>query len=116
MGVYPNPAEISGMATLIDLFIKKVRHGFVVEGNRHRSALLPHEADVLNKRKVVGFGDCEPTNFRRAVVTQEQQLGPRVRGEPERRSADRCRNLAPGAESRRFPPLPFLCMHGISHR
>ena len=116
MRVQPDPAEIPRVATLIDLFIKEVRHSFVVEGNSHRSALLPHEADVLNKRKVVGFGDCEPTNFRRAVVTQEQQLGPRVRGEPERRSADRCRNLALGAKSRRLPPLPFLCMHGISHR
>ncbi len=72
MGVYPNPAEISGMATLIDLFIKEVRHSVVVESNGHGGALLLHEPDVLNKRKVVGLGNREPTNFRRAVVTQEQ--------------------------------------------
>ena len=89
MRVQPYPAKVRGMATLIDLFVKEVRHRVVVESNGHAGALLLHEPDVLDEHRVVGFGDCEPTDFRRAVVTQEQQLGPRVRGEPERRSGDR---------------------------
>ena len=116
MRVQPYPAEVCRMPTLIDLFIEKVRHSVVVKGNGHSGALLLHEPDILDEGEVVGMRDGEAANFRSAVVTQEQQLGPRIRSEPERRSGGRCRNLAPQAESRRFPPLPILYMHGISHR
>lgn len=84
MGVNPNASKLFWSASGIALLVKVVSDSRVVEGNRHRRALLFNELHVFNQQQIVSGRDAEAANLRITVVTEIQQLRPRIRREPER--------------------------------
>ena len=85
MRVDPHASKTFGGQTPIDLFIKEIRHGGILKLDCHRSAALPHHLDVFNQQQIVFSRDPEPAHFGLSQITQEQELGPRPRSEPQRR-------------------------------
>src|SRR3954471_3045601 len=72
----PVPGKRLGLATAIELFIEKVRHGIVVELHGRPRAGLPDKCDVFHEQQVIRWRDSEGSNFRGPGVTQKKELGP----------------------------------------
>ena len=85
VGVNPDPAALFGAATEVDLLLEMFSHRDVVERDERLGAALADELDLADQQKVLGTGDPERSNFSRADITQEQQLGPGCRREPQAR-------------------------------
>ena len=85
MRVQPQPCELFGLAALVDLSVKEVSHRLVIERHVCPGTSLLDELHVLDEQQVVVGSDSESTDFRFAVITQEQQLRPCGRAEAEYR-------------------------------
>jgi hypothetical protein len=85
MGVNPDPAALFGAATEIDLLLEVLSHRDVIERDERLGTALADELDLADQQQVVGTSDAEGPDFGRADVTQEQQLGPGCRREPQAR-------------------------------
>jgi hypothetical protein len=79
----PDAGELRGAPPRIDLPVEEVGHGRVVERDTDDRADLRHEQDVFDKQRVLKGRPSEASDFGVAPVTQKQELGPRIRGEPE---------------------------------
>ena len=86
MGVQPDPAELIGPPSLIDLLLKEIRHRLIFESHRHNRRHLRDQDQVFDQQQIVGRRDPEPANLGRTAVTQEDPLRPGRRTEAERRS------------------------------
>ena len=89
VGVYPDPPALFGGASEIDLLLEVLSHRDVVERDECLGAALADELDLADQQQVIRAGDAERADFGRADVTQEQQLGPGCRREPQARVRSR---------------------------
>jgi hypothetical protein len=76
MGVHPNPSELFGPITCVDLLVKKVRDRLVVKGDVRPGTSLAYEFNVLDKTKIVWGTYSKTSNFCIAQVAQAKQLRP----------------------------------------
>lgn len=86
MSMNPDSRELFRSPTQVDLLVEELGHGFIHKRHRDWRADLRDQDEFLNQQQIVGAGDPEPSHFGIAEITQEQQLGPRGRAEPECRS------------------------------
>ena len=85
VGVNPDPTTLFGAATVIDLLFEVLSHRDVIKRDESLGAALADELDLADQQQIIRAGDSERANFSRADVTQEQQLGPGCRREPQTR-------------------------------
>ena len=85
MRVHEQPSELLGLAALIHLGIKEIRHRLVVKLRRDPGAGLLHELHVFDEQQIIAGGDPKAADLRVAGVTQKQELGPRRGAEPQHR-------------------------------
>ena len=83
MSVNPDTSKRFRLASCIALLVKIVSDRRIVEGDRHRRALLFDELHVFNQQQIIRGRNAEATDLRVTVVTEIQQLRPRIRREPE---------------------------------
>ena len=81
MRMDPHPPELRGLPSSRHLFVKKLRHGDIVEGDGHGRGFLSHEDHVLDSQPVMRPADPEAPDLRRSRIPQKLQLGPRRRTE-----------------------------------
>ena len=81
MRMDPHPPELCGLPPGGHLFVKKLRHGHIVEGDGHSRRFLTHEDHVLDPQPVMRPADPEAPDLRRSRIPQKLQLGPRRRTE-----------------------------------
>ena len=82
MRVDPNPPELFGLPARIHLPIEKVGHGIVVEADVRPGAGLGYELHIFYEQQVVAAKSQNHRSLYRRV-TQEQELGPGRRAEPQ---------------------------------
>ena len=83
MGVNPDPPELFGTQSAINLPIEELGDRLVLEGDRDDGTVLAHQHEVFDQQQIVSGGNPEAPDFGLTEITQEQQLGPRGRMEPE---------------------------------
>ena len=88
VGMDPYPTNAFRLSARVNLLIEEVGHGFVLEGDRQRGAVLPDEPDVLDQKQVVLGTDAKPTDFGVTQIAEKQELAPSVRREAERRDEE----------------------------
>ena len=91
VGVNPDPATLFRATTEVDLLLKVLSHRDVIERDKCLGATLADKLDLLDQQQVIRASDAERADFGRADVTQEQQLGPGCRREPQARVRPRSR-------------------------
>ena len=96
MRMQPDPGELLGTASCIDLLVEQLRYGIIIERDADGGAGLAYQPDLFHQQQVVGRRDPEPADLSGPEITQEQQLGPGGRCEPQRRR--------PSAASLPLPP------------
>ncbi|TWU33209.1 hypothetical protein Poly41_49610 [Novipirellula artificiosorum] len=72
MGVDPYPCELVWSASSINLAVKQIGNGFVIELDRDRCTGLFDQFDIDDQQRVVGVADAEPANLTRSCVTKTQ--------------------------------------------
>ena len=72
MGMYPNPAKTLWLSTGIDLLIKEISYGRVLEGHMGPGADLLHQPDVFHQQQIIRSRDAETTHLGLTIVTQKQ--------------------------------------------
>ena len=89
VGVNPDPPALFGAATEVDLLLKVLSHRDVIERDKRLGTALADELNLADQQQVIGASDAERPDFGRADVTQEQQLSPGCRREPQARVRSR---------------------------
>ena len=68
MGVNPHPRKAFGRESEIDLLVKKIRHGSVVEFHGYGRADLFDQPNVFDQQRISGGRDSEAADFGGAEV------------------------------------------------
>lgn len=105
MRVNPQSPKFIRAPARIDLPIKEVGHGLVIELDMDPRARLPGQLHIFHKQQVVLHRDPKSADLGITYVAQEQELGPGRGAEPQRRRA-------PGLH-RHVLRLRRVLLHGI---
>ena len=89
VGVNPDPPALFRATTEVDLLLEVFSHRDVVERDECLGAALADELDLADQQQVIGAGDAKRSDLGLADITQEQQLGPGCRREPQARVRSR---------------------------
>jgi len=69
MGMNPNPSELLGPATCVDLSVEESGDRFVVELDMRKGTVLLNNLNVFNKQRIVVGRDPESADLGFAVIT-----------------------------------------------
>lgn len=98
MGMHPDSAELLRRQALVHLLVKEVGYRLVVEPDGGDRAALLYQAEILDQKQVVLGADAKAADLRRSGITQEQQLRPSIRRQPQ---------------GRRWPGIPLSQTQGL---
>lgn len=106
MRMNPDPSELLGREASVDLSIKEISHGRVVERDGDRCRQLLNQTHVDYQQGIQRVGYTKTTDFGWPEITKVDELGPGVRAKQERGAWRQGRSSLgqQGAFAHRFSP------------